>query len=297
LSWAGHVLAWRATSSQRIRYSSRMPDQNKLSSVRPRRPASMRLGAWSRVGVTTLGLAGLGSGAVAVFKTHLEAGPVGLLAVGFLLLLIGMSGRMPSRLKVGDNEAEWQEEREAVQEFVEQVAVDSQESRRVNLIEALDELAKAAPEVANPALSAMAYEPLVMETIAELAREPVEPAMVVGALSSVPNFAISPQGGRHGPVDAILEAEDGTRIAVEIKAYRSGLSWTAVRQVYGNFLRLRETQGDIQTLLLISRTEPRGSVRDMLSDSKEIRLVILEDAKNAAALRAAINSAFNAARS
>ncbi len=63
-----------------------------------------------------LGLIGLGAGGVAVFVTHLEAGPVALLVVGFLFLLIGMSGRMPSRLKIGDNEAAWEE---AVQVFVE----------------------------------------------------------------------------------------------------------------------------------------------------------------------------------
>src|SRR5262245_44120960 len=107
---------------------------------RPKGAASARLGLLSRIGATIIGLAGLGSGAVAVFVTHLEAGPVGLLAAGFLLLVIGMSGRLPSRLKLGDNEAEWQEEREAFAEFVERVAVDSTDNNRADLISALDKL-------------------------------------------------------------------------------------------------------------------------------------------------------------
>ena len=54
-----------------------------------------------------LGVAGLGAGGVAVFVTKLEAGPVALLAVGFLFIVVGMSGRLPNRLKIGESEAAW----------------------------------------------------------------------------------------------------------------------------------------------------------------------------------------------
>jgi hypothetical protein len=193
-------------------YLERMPEGTSQLPARPEHPATPRqLGPWSRIGATTIGLAGLGSGAVADFVTHLEAGPVGLLAVGFLLLVIGMSGRLPTRLKLGDNEAEWQEERGAFAEFVEQVTVSSPNINNADLIDALDKLAQAAPEVANPALTAMAYEALVMETISGLARGPLGGGQPAG-------FSLVGPAGRRTPVDAILEAADGTRIAVEINA-------------------------------------------------------------------------------
>ena len=62
---------------------------------------------WARWAAGVLGLIGLGAGGTAVFVTDLEAGPVALIVVGALLLFIGLAGVMPTRLKIGDNEAEW----------------------------------------------------------------------------------------------------------------------------------------------------------------------------------------------
>src|SRR6266566_2872095 len=95
-----------------------------------------------------LGIAALGAGGAAVFITHLEAGPVALLVVGLILLLVGMSGRMPTRLKVGENEAAWEIEREAVQVFVERVAEDVSVENKPELLDALGDLAEGAPDVA-----------------------------------------------------------------------------------------------------------------------------------------------------
>jgi tetratricopeptide (TPR) repeat protein len=62
-----------------------------------------------------LGLAGVGSGGAAVFLTHVEAGPVALIAGGVVFLLISFSGVMPTYMKVGATEARWQREvRESV---------------------------------------------------------------------------------------------------------------------------------------------------------------------------------------
>lgn len=266
-----------------------MSEETNRPSARPKQAASLRLGVWSRAGAIILGVAGLGSGAVAVYVTRLEAGPVGLLAVGFLLLLIGMSGRLPTRLKVGDNEAEWQEEREAFQEFVETVAEDA-DNKPADLMGALDKLAEAAPEVANPALSAMAYEALVMNAIAELGHGST------GQLNS-PEFTLVDLG-RRGPVDAIIESRDGSRIAVEIKAYRSGMPLRVIHGVFDSLLRLRETRNDIETLLLISRTELKSTTLDMLSNQPEgeVLVVVLKDPKDVESLKSAIRDALDSAR-
>jgi tetratricopeptide (TPR) repeat protein len=83
---------------------------------------SVTLSRWWRAVAVALGAAGLGAGGVAVFVTKLEAGPVALLAVGFLFLIVGMSGRLPNRLKIGENEAEWiTESKERIRQQVPQV--------------------------------------------------------------------------------------------------------------------------------------------------------------------------------
>jgi len=109
-----------------------------------------------------LGLIGLGAGGVAVFVTNLEAGPVALIAAGLLLLLIGMGGRMPSRLKVGDNEAEWLE---AVGQAFDSVidAVPPENLPKVE--EAISELSIVAPRISWRARERVARESILLSRL------------------------------------------------------------------------------------------------------------------------------------
>jgi tetratricopeptide (TPR) repeat protein len=58
------------------------------------------------------------AGGVAVFTRSNEAGPVALIGVGALLFMIAVTGFLPTRLKIGDNEANWHRE---VAESVERI--------------------------------------------------------------------------------------------------------------------------------------------------------------------------------
>ena len=89
-----------------------------------------------------MGVAGLGAGGVAVFITHVEAGPVALLAVGLIFMIIALSGRLPTRLKIGENEAEWQE---VAGEVIETAIEASPPSAKAQLANQLGELAEVAP--------------------------------------------------------------------------------------------------------------------------------------------------------
>lgn len=92
-------------------------------------------------------MAGLGSGGAAVFLTHVEAGPVALIAAGFLLLVIGASGQLPNRLKIGDNEAEWGSLARFVRETAETTAeVTATHAVRSELDLAMQRLQQIAPE-------------------------------------------------------------------------------------------------------------------------------------------------------
>src|ERR1700678_3802418 len=95
-----------------------MPDKLRPELTPTVHPLAMTINRWWRACLVALGLVGLGSGGVAVFVIHLEEGPVPLLPGGLILLIIGVGGRLPSRLKVGENEAAW----EAVEGFVSRVA-------------------------------------------------------------------------------------------------------------------------------------------------------------------------------
>lgn len=78
------------------------------------RRQAVKVQPWARWVAGFLGAAGVGSGGTAVFLTHVEAGPVALIGGGVLFLFLALGGVMPTRLKIGDNEAEWQELAESV---------------------------------------------------------------------------------------------------------------------------------------------------------------------------------------
>jgi tetratricopeptide (TPR) repeat protein len=85
------------------------------------RRQAVKVQPWARWAAGFAGVAGCGSGGTAVFLTHLEAGPVALIAGGALFLLVALAGVLPTRLKIGDNEAEWQEVAESVASIQRQV--------------------------------------------------------------------------------------------------------------------------------------------------------------------------------
>src|ERR1700730_17124592 len=105
------------------------------------RDGAITLKRFGRVTAFALGFSGLGAGGGAVFVTHLEAGPIGLLAVGLVFMIIGLSGTLPTRLKFGDNEASWEIEKQAVETFVERVAETTPVANRREFLGALTDLA------------------------------------------------------------------------------------------------------------------------------------------------------------
>jgi hypothetical protein len=99
-----------------------------------------------------------------VFMTNSEAGPVALLVVGLVLVLVGMSGRLPNRLKLGDNEAEWIE---AVGAAFDAVIDEVPPANLPKVEEAIKDLADAAPAVAQRARQGLETEKLLLSRLAE----------------------------------------------------------------------------------------------------------------------------------
>ena len=84
----------------------------------PGRRGPVAIALRSRWAIGLAGAASCVAGSVAVFCRPNDAGPVALIAAGAVLFLLGVVGTLPTRLKWGDNEAQWQLE---IAESLEQV--------------------------------------------------------------------------------------------------------------------------------------------------------------------------------
>jgi hypothetical protein len=223
---------------------SEPPGNSGLPAVKP---SLLKLGRWSRASAIVLGLAGLGAGGVAVFVTHLEAGPVALIAAGLIFVLVGMGGRIPNRLKVGESEAAWEEEREAVQGFVRDVAERSSGSQRPQIIGALADLAGRAPGVAAPAVKAIAYEEMVLSMLGELHDKSQASESRIPAF----NLVRPEQSGGPASVDALLVSPEGYGVAVEVKSSYEGSAIKPLSDTLEGYSRLKRTDERATVLLLV----------------------------------------------
>jgi hypothetical protein len=245
-----------------------------------RRPLAIKLTWWNRAILDVLGLVGLGAGAAAVFITHLEAGPVALIAAGLLLLLIGIGGHMPSRLKVGDNEAAWEIEREAVQVFVERVAEETPAGRQPELLDALGELAEDAPQVASAGLSAFAYERQLREEI----NRALEEIQATLPDDQPIKFATEVTADLQR-VDAIIEAPTGRLIAIEAKFSGKNLSTAWLDIMHQKIVdQSRAWHGPGVMLLLITRDRLSHAVEQRLKEYPEIHHVTFGGPRDRGAL-------------
>lgn len=177
--------------------------------------AAIKLSKPSRWAAFILGVAGLGAGGVAAFIAHLEAPPVALLAVGLVLALVGLAGVLPTRLKVGDNEAEFLEQRLAVV-LSESVEAAPTETAREQVAEVVDRVAAIAPAAAAPAQSAYEYDKTVLAMLRELARS----ARTFPKLWEFEDGLRDPGFDALGKVPASKENPRERHILVEIKSAR-----------------------------------------------------------------------------
>jgi hypothetical protein len=187
----------------------------------------MRLGKFQRWGIAGLGLSGIGGGSVAVFTQEVEAGPVAMLGLGALFFLIGFSGVLPTRLKIGENEAEW------LEEVGQQIAVVAElvpQESKLELESALQRLSQLSPQTASPAMAGLAYEELVVGML----------ELSLGDLNASlqPNEQLiltRPRGGNDWGFDVTIEKGAETVLGVEIKAYSSRVPVSVIRQMMGQF--------------------------------------------------------------
>lgn len=241
--------------------------------------AAGKLSMLSRITALALGIAGLALGALAVFVTHLEAGPVALLAVGLIFMIVGLAGILPTRLKVGDNEAAWEIEREAVQVFVERVAEEAPVERQPDLLDALGELAEDAPQVAAVGISAMAYERQLREEI----NQAIEQIQTVRGDGKPIKFTTQITADRQR-TDAILEGPTGRLVAIEVKISGKNLSSAWFDILHQKIISQSRAWRGPGVMLLITRDQLSPAAQNRLSEYPEIHHVIFGGPRDRAAL-------------
>jgi hypothetical protein len=234
---------------------------------------------------------GLGRGSC--FVTHLEAGPVALLAVGLILLLVGAGGRLPSRLKVGENEAAWEG---AVEEFVSRVAKELPSEQAPELVYALNELAEVAPSAAVARLGAVTerftYRPVVMEMLNEAVQE-INRSQLNGSAKGPVPLEFSPVG-TGGPArdryDAVISASNGACPLAKI-AYRVDVD--TVKEIAETASK-EAAKGAVGALLISNQEPTLAAVPRLMINNfvRHIRITNKDDLpKLAGAIRAALDIA------
>jgi len=258
--------------------------QPEATSAAPPQPyVDTRIGLWWRVGIIVLALGGLGSGGAAVFITHLEAGPVALLGVGLVLILVGVGGRLPNRLKFGDNEAAW----DAVEQFATRIAEDASPDSRPEVLDALTDLAQAAPRAAAPALNALAYIELVYSMLSSVLSElNVKYAETAALPDRQPPYRIMPLDATTG--DLVVETPSGARLGIDISTAPMFLSPGAVTRA-NHALRA----GSVAGFLFLMRGRVQQSILRAISDLRgPSATVVVESPADREDLASALASIF-----
>lgn len=243
------------------------------------RPASIPINVWYRIAAIVLGLAGLGSGSAAVYITHLEAGPVALLTVGLIFVLIGMGGRMPSRIRAGDYEAEWLIQQEAMQQFVARVSDEVPEMGQPELLNALSDLAEAAPRAASAGLGAVAYEQFVVRMIYDAFRRD---------MPEITGASVSGARTADDTADMVISAPDRV-IPVQIR-YAAGWADVGTLRLIAAKIARRPDTGRRVVGLLVTRGQLTDAARDLL-DALDMYVAVVEGARDRGKLQEALRGA------
>jgi hypothetical protein len=240
------------------------------------RSPTNKLSTPSRVTAYSLGIASLGAGGVAVFTTHVEAGPVALLFVGLIFMIVALSGRLPTRLRIGESEAEWQDVAGAIIE----TAVDaSPPSVKAEIVPQLEELVEVAPRAAAPALSGFLYESSIEATIARTA----------STLPEVEQVRTRVMVDRVGEFDLAIEATRNRLILVEIKSVLA-LASSRIAGIFGRARAYREAHPELRVgLLLVTRYELSASAGLMFAQDPDAACIMFRGQEDEGALIGAIN--------
>lgn len=233
----------------------------------------IKIARWARWLAGFVGMAGLAAGGTATFTRDVEAGPVALLAVGALFLIIALAGVLPTRVKFGDNEAEFTAAAEALAEVVDDTPVDS----RAELLTTINRLAQSAPDLVAPALSGLAYEAVVLDMLKSIAE--IDPDIAL----------VAPERAADVQFDALVISPTQVRLGIEIKAVRT-VSTKTIERIHHQLGWMRERFG-VQRMLVVFREPPAPGALAMFFRYPDLSPVVIKGVEETDLLRTAIRNA------
>ena len=187
-------------------YHPLMADQGDESESSERSP--VHLTRWGRTWCTVFGLVATGAGGVAIFTEDLEAGPVALLAFGFVFLLLAIVGYVPRSAKMGGAELAWSDEVGRIMAK----AVDAAPAVvRSEIAEELSASPNIPPSVSRATITGALYE----ERIARILQSAVDDLENEGIDYDVK--AEARLDYIQGALDYILDRTDGGRVVIEVR--------------------------------------------------------------------------------
>jgi len=260
----------RCSPHKGVMYLRSVPEAGKHEDRVVRVPS--HLSRSERAFAASCGLALLIAGTVAVFLTDSDLGTAALLAAGLILVVLGVTGKLPSRISYGDKSVEW------LQDLVETSlnSADSIETKNEVIVSfGPDRLPKPAQREVSSAVGVyIAYEQSV---IAALNR--VRPPDASASLESR-------RGGRDEIADALL-SHDGKHLLIEIK-YRSSnrLSSHEISPILSRFGLVNEKIGPAN-LLIVANVPPSASAAELMTRSSAV-FTLWRDEEDDSALKAAI---------
>jgi len=248
------------------------------ASVVTRRP--VKLSKPQRWTIGVLGIGGMGGGSLAVFTRTVEAGPVAMMGLGALFFLIGFSGVLPTRLKIGDNEAEWLVE---VGEQLAAVAELVPPESKTQLAVALERLSHLSPLAASPAIAGLAYEELVVAML-ELSLEKVNAGRAPDQRFMLERGALAHDSG----FDAVIKHGSRVALGVETKGYGQPVASNVIQKIVGQ-LQLHQTRTGANRVLLVTRTPlTHGATRLLNEASVKVDHVEVSNLENLEMLTEAV---------
>lgn len=215
----------------------------------------------SRVVAGLVGAGGLGAGTFAVFTRDVEAGPVALLAIGAFFGLLSAVGVMPSRLRIGENEAEWPAQKtRAVAGFVEASIEDAGPAKKPELIAEAEDLLKRFPELNHSGLAGVLHEERVAEVLNRLS-DKTGGQLVVETRTSMP-----------GGVDFLVRGPTGKKVALMVTATRTfGLS----SRIQADAKQMMDADPTVVATLLVLDHEPTSKVRARFEHAADMKIVVV----------------------
>jgi hypothetical protein len=172
-------------------------------------------------------------------------------------MIIALGGVLPTRLKFGEGEAEWQT---AAGQVLETAVEAAPSAARAELIDQIGSLAEVAPQAASPALSGYAYEELIIQILRE---------------GQLPEPTVVRRPELRADIEFDLAIESGTRVVLIDVKFSPERAAQHIPSFAGKVRQYRERTSQRAVGLLVTRSPLPESGIKKLKASANLSYVVV----------------------